>query len=225
MLYNNMAKLYFTHGPMGSQKTTQLLATAYNFEEHGGNVLVIKPAADTKGDKTVVSRIGLSREVDFIATPDMDVQAEVLRRQAERARISAVLVDEAQFLQPRQVDELFALAVVNAMPVMAYGLRTDFMTHSFPGSQRLLEIAHELRESITMCGHGDGCEHRAQFNARRIDGLYVAEGGQVAIDGESNVTYASLCAPHYLANVGRVAAATEISTLDVALPQINPQAA
>src|SRR5579883_1264174 len=92
-----MSKLYFTHGTMGAQKTTQLLAAAHNFEEHGGSVLITKPAVDTKGDRHLVSRIGLRREVDFLTTPEMDIQAEVLRRREERGRISALLVDEAQF--------------------------------------------------------------------------------------------------------------------------------
>src|SRR5579871_2438296 len=123
-----MAKLYFTHGTMGAQKTTDLLATAYNFEEHGGKVLITKPAIDTKGDADVVSRVGLRRRADFIATPDMDIEAEVLRRKAGMEHISAVLVDEAQFLQPAQVDQLLRLAIVHTIPVMAWGLRTDFKT-------------------------------------------------------------------------------------------------
>ena len=203
---SQMAKLYFTHGTMGAQKTTDLLATAYNFEEHGGKVFITKPAIDTKGDVEVVSRIGLRRSVDFLATPDMDIEAEVLRRSAEVAHLSAVLVDEAQFLQPRQVDQLLRLAAVHAIPVMAWGLRTDFRTHAFPGSQRLLEAANELRESIAMCGHGGGCEHRAHFNARMVNGRFVAEGEQVAIDGEAEVTYTALCARHYIDDVGPIAA-------------------
>ncbi len=202
----HMAKLYFTHGTMGAQKTTDLLATAYNFEEHGGTVLLTKPATDTKGDADVVSRIGLRRRADFLTTPDMDIEAEVLRRRAAMEHIHAVLVDEAQFLQPAQVDQLLRLAAVHAIPVMAWGLRTDFRTHAFPGSQRLLEAAHELRESIAMCGHGGGCEHRAQFNARLVNGRFVAEGDQVAIDGEAAVTYTALCARHYLEDVGPIAA-------------------
>jgi thymidine kinase len=201
-----MAKLYFTHGTMGAQKTTQLLAAAHNFEEHGGRVLITKPAVDTKGECDLISRIGLRRAADFLTTPDMDIQAEVLRRSEALGRISAVLVDEAQFLQPAQVDQLLALAVVNTIPVMAWGLRTDFRTRGFPGSLRLLEIAHVLRESIAMCGHGGGCEHRAQFNARMVNGRFVAEGDQVAIDGEAAVTYTSLCARHYLEDVGPIAA-------------------
>ncbi|HEY7985279.1 MAG TPA: thymidine kinase [Ktedonobacterales bacterium] len=200
-----MAKLYFTHGTMGAQKTTDLLATAYNFEEHGGKVLITKPATDTKGDAEVVSRIGLRRTVAFLTTPEMDIEAEV-RRRAAMEHISAVLVDEAQFLRPGQVDQLLRLAIVHAIPVMAWGLRTDFRTHAFPGSQRLLEVAHDLRESIAMCGHGGGCEHRAQFNARMVNGRFVAEGDQVAIDGEAEVTYTALCARHYMQDVGPIAA-------------------
>jgi len=203
-----MAKLYFTHGTMGAQKTTQLLAAAHNFEEHGGSVLITKPAVDTKGERELVSRIGLHREVDFLTTPDMDIQTEVLSRREATGRISAVLVDEAQFLQPAQVDQLLALAVLHGIPVMAWGLRTDFRTRSFPGSLRLLEIANELRESIAMCGHGGGCEHRAQFNARMVNGCFVAHGDQVAIDGESAVTYTALCARHYLEDVGPIASGT-----------------
>jgi thymidine kinase len=201
-----MAKLYFTHGTMGAQKTTQLLAAAHNFEEHGGRVLITKPAIDTKGERALMSRIGLRREADFLTTPDMDIQAEVLRRRETLGRISAVLVDEAQFLQPAQVDQLLALAVLHAIPVMAWGLRTDFRTRGFPGSLRLLEIAHELRESIAMCGHGGGCAHRAQFTARMVTGVFVAEGAQVAIDGDAAVTYTALCARHYLEDVGPIAA-------------------
>lgn len=200
-----MAKLYFTHGTMGAQKTTQLLAAAHNFEEHGGSVLITKPAVDTKGERELVSRIGLHREVDFLTTPEMNLEAEVLSRREATGRISAVLVDEAQFLQPAQVDHLLALAVLHSIPVMAWGLRTDFRTRSFPGSLRLLEIAHELRESIAMCGHGGGCEHRAQFNARMVNGCFVAHGDQVAIDGEAAVTYTALCARHYLEDVGPIA--------------------
>lgn len=201
-----MAKLYFTHGTMGAQKTTDLLATAYNFEEHGGKVLITKPAMDTKGDRDLVSRVGLRRSADFLTTPDMDIAAEVLRRRAQIERINAVLVDEAQFLQPAQVDQLLQLAVVHTIPVMAWGLRTDFRTHAFPGSQRLMEVANELRESIAMCGHGGGCEHRAHFNARMHNGRFVGEGEQVAIDGEANVTYTALCARHYMQDVGPIAA-------------------
>ncbi|HEV2238074.1 MAG TPA: hypothetical protein VGR57_15545 [Ktedonobacterales bacterium] len=129
-----MAKLYFTHGTMGAQKTADLLVTAYNFEEHGGKVLITKPATDTKGEAELVSRIGLHRRADFLTTPEMDVEAEVLRRREAMEHVSAVWVDEAQFLRPGQVDELLRLAIVHAIPVMAWGLRTDFRTQPFPAA-------------------------------------------------------------------------------------------
>jgi thymidine kinase len=204
-----MAKLYFTYGTMGAQKTADVLVTAYNFEEHGGKVLITKPALDTKGDEELVSRLGLRRRADFLTPPELDLEAEVLRRRAAMEHLSAMLVDEAQFLRPRQVDQLLRLAIVHGIPVMAWGLRTDFRTHAFPGSQRLMETAHELRESIAMCGHGGGCEHRAQFNARLVNGRFVAEGEQVAIDGEAAVTYTALCARHYLQDVGPIAAGAD----------------
>lgn len=206
-----MAKLYFTHGPMGSQKSTDLIVTAYNYEEHGGHVLVAKPEVDVRGDSTIVSRTGLSRAVDFLITPEMDVEElmgeEVERRKSlGRPAISALLVDEAQFLDPKQADQLLGIVINLGIPVLAWGLRSDFRTHGFPGSDRLSQIAQVVRESITMCAHGDGCKHRAQFNARLIDGEYVREGGQVAILDEAGVAYRSLCARHYVENVGPIAA-------------------
>lgn len=182
------------------------MATAYKFEEHGGKVLITKPAVSTTGEVNVVSPLGLRRIVDFLTTPEMDMEGEVLRRRAEMEHISAVLVDEAQFLQPGQVDQLLRLAVVHAIPVMAWGLRTDCRTHAFPGSQRLLETADALKESIAMCSHS-GCEHEARFNACLVNGQFVAEGDEVTIDGGAQVTYTALCAAHYLEDVGPVSAA------------------
>jgi len=203
-----MSKLYFEYGPMGAQKTTKLLATAYNYEEHGGKVLVTKPSLDTKGDRRLVSRIGISREADFLTTPELDVEQEVTERlKASREKdetINALLVDEAQFLEPKQVDQLLNLAVLHSIPVLAFGLRTDFKTQLFPGSARLLAVSHVIRESITMCAVGDGCESRAIFNARLINGDFVAEGRQVAIDGIDTTTYTSLCGPHYIEKVGPI---------------------
>lgn len=205
-------KLYFKHGPMGSMKTTDLLVVATNYRDGGHNVLVAKPAVDTKGDNRLVSRInGVSCVADFLVTPDMKVRDEVLRQRQKMggASITALLIDEAQFLSPEQVDELMALTL-DGMTVMTWGLRTDFQTHFFPGSLRLMEIAHITREAVTMCGNGDGCTSKAMFNARKINDIYVAEGGQVAIDGEGDVTYTSLCAVHYTRNVGQIAAAAAL---------------
>lgn len=203
-----MAKLYFRYSAMEAGKTLDVLRTAYNYERKGGRVLVAKPAIDTKGDNRIVSRTGMGRVVDLLITPGMRVAEQVRQRRliGERA-LSAVLIDEAQFLEPPQVDELLTEIVIrDGVPVLAWGLRTDFQTHSFAGSRRLFELAHELAEIVTMCGNGNGCEHKAVFNARKVGDSYVTDGDRVAIDGEANVTYESLCARHYMENVGPILA-------------------
>lgn len=202
-----MAELQFTHGPMGAHKSAELLISAHNYTETGGAVLVTKPSKDTKADTGIMSRIGIERDTDFITTPDMDLSEEVLVRKNEMARLNALLIDEAQFLEPNQVDQIFALAVLHGIPVLTWGLLSDFRTHTFPGSRRLLELSHKIRTLTTSCAHGDGCVHDAQFNARRIDGVFVSQGDQVAIDGAGKVTYASLCATHYLEDVGPIQSA------------------
>ncbi|PCN49197.1 thymidine kinase [Curtobacterium sp. 'Ferrero'] len=202
-----MAKLYFRYGAMNSGKSTGLLQAAYNYEERGQRVLLAKPAVDTKGDHEIVSRLGVTRPVDVVFAPADDVRAAVGAAGAvdpESARldgmvrpVSCVLVDEAQFLTPVQVDDLLRIAVLDGIPVLAYGIRTDFRTEAFPGSARLLEIAHSLEELKTICR----CGRKAVFNARLIDGRFVFDGSQVAIDGE-DVTYESLCANCYLTESG-----------------------
>lgn len=202
-----MAKLYFRYGAMNSGKSTGLLQAAYNYEERGHRVLLAKPSVDTKGDREIVSRLGVSRTVDIVFTPDADVRDAVTTAGAtdpESDRldgmvrpVSCVLVDEAQFLTPRQVDDLLRIAVLDEVPVIAYGIRTDFRTEAFPGSARLLEVAHSLEELKTICR----CGRKAVFNARKVDGRFVFDGSQVAIDGV-DVTYESLCANCYLTESG-----------------------
>ncbi|HPR10383.1 MAG TPA: thymidine kinase [Candidatus Saccharibacteria bacterium] len=186
-----MAKLYFRYSAMNSGKSTSLLQTAYNYEERGMSVIVTKPIVDTKGDSMIVSRIGTAREVDFLIPPDMDIAHHV--RNLSLGSVACVLVDEAQFLQPQQVDQLFDVAITDNIPTIAYGLRTDFQTHGFPGATRLLEIAHDLQELKTICR----CGQKAIFNGRKIGGKLVFEGSQVAIDGQDNVEYESLCGACY----------------------------
>jgi thymidine kinase len=199
-----MAKLYFRYGAMNSGKSTALLQAAFNYEERGHRVLLAKPAVDTKGDRSIVSRLGVVREVDFTIEPEADV---LDRFQQHRTRVieghgrdvSCLLVDEAQFLTSEQVDDLLRIALMDAIPVLAYGIRTDFQTMAFPGSRRLLEVAHSLEELKTICR----CGRKAIFNARRIGGVFVFDGDQVAIDGE-DVTYESLCGVCYLEESGGV---------------------
>ena len=205
-----MAKLYFRYGAMNSGKTTGLLQTAYNYEERGQSVVLIKAGVDTKGDDTVVSRLGMVRRVDLLVGADDDLRALVRERVlGERAAqegavvseaVDCVLVDEAQFLTPLQVDQLMRLVLIDDVPVLAYGIRTDFRTVSFPGSRRLLEIAHSLEELKTICR----CGRKAIFNARKVGQRFVFDGEQIAIDG-ALVTYESLCGKCYLAAGGVLA--------------------
>jgi len=197
-----VAKLYFRYGAMNSGKSTALLQAAHNYEERGQRVILAKPMVDTKGDRTIVSRLGVSRAVDVVIGPATDV-VTLIDNEAERIRrefgtsVSCVLVDESQFLSPRQVDDLFIIAVRRAIPVLAYGIRTDFQTVAFPGSRRLLEIAHSLEELKTICR----CGRKAVFNGRKVGGKFIFDGAQVAIDGV-DVSYESLCGECYLEESG-----------------------
>lgn len=193
-----MSKLYFRYGAMNSGKSTALLQAAYNYEERGQQVLLAKPQIDTKGDAEIVSRLGVTRPVDFTVAPDEDIHAAFLRESArvltETGKpVSCLLVDEAQFLTEGQVDDLLRIAILVGVPVLAYGIRTDFQTVAFPGSRRLLEIAHSLEELKTICR----CGRKAVFNARQVGDTFIFDGDQVAIDGQ-DVWYESLCGSCYL---------------------------
>jgi thymidine kinase len=194
-----MSKLYFRYGAMNSGKSTALLQAAFNYEERSQYVLLAKPAIDYKGDKNILSRLGVSREVDFLIRPQDNLR-ELFAENREEVNsktgqdVSCLLLDEAQFLTEDQVDQALEVAVLDSVPVLAYGIRTDFQTKSFPGSRRLLEIAHSLEELKTICR----CGKKAMFNGRLVNGKFVFAGEQVAIDGDK-VTYESLCPSCYLA--------------------------
>jgi thymidine kinase len=194
-----VAKLYFRYGAMNSGKSTALLQAAYNYEERGQQVLLAKPRIDTKGADQIESRLGVTRPVDLLIDADEDARAAFADAAAQR-RIACLLVDEAQFLTPAQVDDLLRIAVLDDIPVLAYGIRTDFRTEAFPGSARLLELAHSLEELKTICR----CGRKAIFNARLVDGSFVFDGDQVAIDAgiAGEVTYESMCAACYLRESG-----------------------
>ena len=181
-----MAKLYFRYGALNSGKTALLLQAAHNYEERGMEVLIVKPTIDSKGDDHLVSRIGLTRKVDKLHAPKDDIYKYVKKL---KRNIKCILVDEAQFLEKEQVDELMHIVVKLNIPVICYGLRSDFKTNGFPGSTRLLELAHTIEEMKTICS----CGRKAMFNARKVNEKYVFDGEQVAIDGEDKVTYESLC--------------------------------
>lgn len=186
-----MAKLFFRYGAMNSGKSTALMQVAFNYEERGMNILLLKPRIDTKGGDIIVSRLGVSRKVDILIEKDMDLQAEI-RKYLTIMPIHCVLIDEVQFLNSAQIDQLFQLVIEDNIPVICYGLRTDFLMNGFEGSQRLLLLAHSIEELKTICR----CGRKALLNARKVDDKFVFVGAQVAIDGD--VHYESLCGECYL---------------------------
>ena len=188
-----MAKLYFKYGAMGSSKTAQALITKYNYEENDLKVWLIKPSADTRdGAQVLRSRIGLEAEVEAIP-PEMDIRA---RFQGGRARFSdVIIVDECQFLTEKQIDQLRAIVDEHNIPVMCFGLRTDFQTRLFPGSRRLMEVADTIQEIKTICD----CGAKATVNARISDGYIVTEGAQVVLGG--NDCYIAMCHKCYVRGI------------------------
>ena len=184
-----MAKLYFKYGAMGSSKTAQALITKYNYEENDLNVWLIKPGTDTRdGAKILRSRIGLESPADVIA-PGTDIY--LLFQDTQEGKCDVIIVDECQFLTESQIDQLRALVNDYNIPVMCFGLRTDFRNRLFPGSRRLMEIADVIEEVPTVCW----CGKRAQCNTRYANGEIVREGAQIMLG--SNESYVALCRKHY----------------------------
>ena len=179
-----MAKLYFKYGAMGSSKSAQALITQFNYEELGMSVWLIKPSVDTRDGADVIrSRIGLERRAQVI-TPEQDVVAEYRKA----GRHDVIIADEAQFFTPEQIDQLRELVDDDDLPVLCFGLRTDFQTHFFPGARRLMELADSLTEIKTVCA----CGRKATVNARIDgDGRIVTEGAQVMLGG--NDSYVAMC--------------------------------
>lgn len=184
-----MSKLYFRYGAMNSGKSTHLMQVAHNYKERGMNSLLLKPSTDKKGGEKVVSRLGVERKVDILVAEDDDIFKNVEALYKEKGKIDCLLVDEVQFLKSIQIDQLFEVAVGLDIPVICYGLRTDFKTQGFEGSTRLLLIAHTIEEMKTICK----CGRKALFNGRKINDKFVFEGQQIAIDNIDNVEYESLC--------------------------------
>lgn len=179
---------------MNCGKSTALIQVAHNYEERGMKSVVIKPLSDTKGSGNIVSRIGVEKEADILLAQDQTVSAEIDSWMKKKGmdQIHCVLADEAQFFTSSQIDQFFDFAIFENIPVICYGLRTDFIKKGFPGSTRLLEIAHSIEELKTICR----CGKKAVFNSRRIDGVPVFEGEQLSIEG-GKVEYESLCAKCY----------------------------
>ncbi len=176
-----MAKLSFRYGSMGSCKTANILMIKYNFEEKGKTAILLKPKCENRdGAHKLKSRIGLESECqfveDFLENPE---------------KCDCILVDEAQFLTKDQVDQLSDIVDIKNIPVICFGLKTDFQSNLFEGSKRLIELADEIEEITTICW----CGKKARFNARVIDGKVVKDGEQIQLGG--NECYTSLCRKHY----------------------------
>ncbi len=189
-----MAKLYFKYGAMGSSKTAQALITKYNYEENDLRVWLIKPSADIRdGEQILRSRIGLEARVEVIP-PETDLYARFSQTQAGKCDV--IIVDECQFLTREQIDELRAIVNDFGIPVMCFGLRTDFQTRLFPGSARLMEVADTIQEIKTICD----CGAKATVNARiDANGHIVTQGAQVVLGG--NDSYIAMCHKCYVRGI------------------------
>lgn len=179
-----MAKLYFKYGAMGSSKSAQALITQFNYEELGMSVWLIKPSVDDRDGADIVrSRIGLFRQADVIFPQD-----NLLERYRQAGTFDVIIADEAQFLTPEQIDQLRQIVDEQDVPVLCFGLRTDFLTHLFPGSRRLLELADSITEIKTVCA----CGAKATVNARLdSQGRILTQGDQVFLGG--NDSYVAMC--------------------------------
>ena len=189
-----MAKLYFKYGAMGSSKTAQALITRYNYEENDLRVWLIKPSADSRdGEAVIRSRIGLEG-VAQILSPEADV-LEIFRTE-QLGQCDVIIVDECQFLTEAQIDQLRAIVDEHNVPVMCFGLRTDFQCHLFAGSRRLMEVADTIQEIKTICD----CGAKATVNAR-IDGSghIITQGAQVVLGG--NDSYIAMCHKCYVRGI------------------------
>ena len=179
-----MAKLYFKYGAMGSSKSAQALITQFNYEELGMTVWLIKPSTDTRdGADVIKSRIGLERKATVI-TPELDIKEEY----SKHIRTDVIIADESQFFTPEQIDQLRDIVDEQDVPILCFGLRTDFLTHFFPGAERLMELADSITEIKTVCS----CGRKATVNARiDAEGRIVTEGSQVMLGG--NDSYIAMC--------------------------------
>ena len=191
-----MAKLYFRYGAMGSSKSANILMVRYNYEERGQYAILLKPRTDDRdGEHKIQSRIGLSAPAEYVDEFLKEISKLWNGKETEYLyhgkKVNAILVDEAQFLSPDEVDTLSDMVDFYNIPVLCYGLRTDFLNHLFPGSRRLMEIADVIEEVPTVCW----CGKRAQCNTRYADGKIVREGAQIMLG--SNESYVALCRKHF----------------------------
>ena len=184
-----MAQLYFRYGAMGCGKTMQLLQVAFNYEERGQTVCVIKPRTDTKNGSKLLTRIGPERKTEFTFSRRDNIFNKIKK---SYSNVDCILVDEAQFLTPAQADQLMQIVVELNIPVICYGLRLNFRQENkgFEGSTRLLQIAHKIEEIKTICS----CGRKATLNTRFLNNKLITEGPDILIDdGKSKIEYRALC--------------------------------
>lgn len=180
-----MAKMYFKYGVMGASKSAQALITKYNYEQSGNKVLLIKPVIDDRDGADVIrSRIGLEAVAEVVCTEN-DIFSLIAWYNP-----NVIICDEAQFFAPNIIDALHHIAAFDNIPVICFGLLTDFQTHLFPGSKRLIEVAESIKEIQMVC-RCNGCTRKATINARLVDGKIVTEGEQVVLGGDE--TYQAMC--------------------------------
>ena len=186
-----MAKLYFNYGAMSAGKTIEVIETAYKYNSRGMKALLIKPSIDTKGNDSVTSRIGISKEVDIVLKPDESLIDYIKKYE----NLTCLVIDEAQFLTERQVYELVIITKNFDIPAICYGLKVDFKGNLFKGSEALIRYADSLNELVAICD----CGKKARFNARKVNGEYVYDGDQVLIGADES--YDPLCETCFLNKV------------------------
>lgn len=192
-----MAKLYFKYGTMESGKSTKIIQEAYNYDRNNKSIIVAKPIIDSKGNDKIVSRIGIQRKIDvYIESDNLKEVYEKINKET-----FCILIDEAQFLNKNQVFELFKITKLLEIPVMCYGLKSNFKGEFFEGSGALMIYADSLEEIVTICS----CGKKARFNARKVNGDFVTDGEDVLIDGSNeNVEYVPLCGECYIKKVKKL---------------------
>lgn len=189
-----MAKLYFKYGSMNSGKSIELLKTAHNYDEIGKKILVVKPKKDTKGMDSISSRIGLERKTDILLKDDEFLSGH-------KCDCDCILVDEAELLSKKQIDDLYFITKGFDIPIICYGLRLNYKGESFECSRRLLEIADSLEEIKSLCS----CGNIARFCGRKVDGKYTLDGEEVIIDGSDNhVQYVPMCGTCFFKQVKNI---------------------
>ena len=191
-----MANLEYRYGPMNSGKSMAVLQMAYNYEENNKKVILVKSVVDTKGGDYLVSRIGPKRKIGI----KLDKNESLLDDKYITliSNMDAILVDEAQFLTKKQVEDLWFIAKEKNIPVICFGLKTNFKSEFFEGSKRLFELSDKFKELETICS----CGTKARFNARKVNGKFTKDGKEVQIDGaKDTVEYVPLCGKCYLEKV------------------------